>query len=1071
MNRSFRKVLPILALLGLLLASPARTTRAQAPTTPDATHISVLVELSSPSTSEVYIAQMAQASAQPGEVVSATVQAAATAAAQAQLAAINAEQVTLAAALQAIGVHELYRVQRVYNAIAVRATADQVEALAALPGVRAVTPIITKMPDNSVGVPLIGAPALWEGALSAPLTGAGVRIGIIDTGIDYIHTDFGGTGLEKEYIANNPMRIDDITAFPSAKVVGGYDIVGDFYAAGASNEEAVAVSPDPDPFDCYGHGTHVAGTAAGYGVTETGKTFSGPYNSATPFAKLRIGPGVAPAANLYAIKVFGCFGGTDFVDKGIEWAVDPNGDGDFSDHLDVINLSLGSPFGDSNDSSSVAIDRAAQLGIIAVISAGNNGDVHYVTGSPGSSTYAITVAATGDGGNPPGAYTSTPIDAVTEFSSRGPRRDSMLKPDIAAPGDDIVSASNNTGNGAWRASGTSMAAPHIAGAMALLRQLHPTWRVEELKALLMNTAMADVRLLQYVDDVQAAPTRTGAGRVELQSAAQSSVIAYNADLPGSVSLSFGVPDVLVSHTAVRNVRLRNSGATAQTYDLAYVPTNDMPGVDVIAPAQITVPANGMAVAPVRLEATAALMQNTPPSLKSVDRSPLDAWQSEETGLLWMWPSPATFTTQQTGGADVALAGDFTLDIDSRTMAFSIAPVTASPNVTLTYSLQRGTAAELTPSSAVTLYTHKAGSPLEPVISGNVVLSPRDLALLAGKGLSLRVEAAAPASVLKITPIHATVPVLKLPVYAAPRPVADMHVAQAALDFGTVSAGATTMKLLPLAGATLDFSATPTTTRPLLAVFELHAVDPRQQDSVLQDNVPSIDVQYVGVTSDYLTVANKEDARIFFAVATYGPWSTPNEVRFNFRISTSVTSAPYMIVANSTDGFMTSLGARSDAFIAATSTGYYFSNSGDPLNVYRPADVQTAVFNNNVMVFSVPAKEIGLSAANPAFAFSLDSESRTGDWRNMGDYVGRMTYNMAKPGLSLMNGQAGAPLFTDSPATQLQVGLNLVPYATSGAQGILLLHLHNGSETRAEAVTVNYHWPTEIRLPIMRQTGP
>src|SRR5262249_23021300 len=101
---------------------------------------------------------------------------------------------------------------------------------------------------------------------------------------------------------------------------------------------------------------------------------------------------------LYAIRVFGCNGSTDLVVPAIEWTVDPNGDGDFSDHLDVINMSLGSDFGPGDDTDAVASDNAALAGVIVVAAAGNAGDTYYVTGSPGDSGRTVSVASSLDNG-------------------------------------------------------------------------------------------------------------------------------------------------------------------------------------------------------------------------------------------------------------------------------------------------------------------------------------------------------------------------------------------------------------------------------------------------------------------------------------------------------------------------------------------------------------------------------------------------------------------------------------------------------------------------------------------------
>ncbi len=278
-------------------------------------------------------------------------------------------------------------------------------------------------------VPLINADKVWA-AFGAK--GEGVKVGIIDTGVDYTHPDLGGclgTGC---------------------KVEGGYDFV----------------NYDNDPIDDMGHGTHVAGIVASDGELK----------------------GVAPKASIYAIKVLdaGGSGYWDWVIAGIEWAIDPNGDKDISDHLDVINLSLGGP-GDPDDPVSKAIDRAANAGIVPVVSAGNSGPSAQTIGSPGTARKALTVGASYKGGG------------IAGFSSKGPvifNNEVLLKPEVSAPGVDICSSQYDS---AWNdrkcfddkhvsISGTSMAAPHVAGVAALLKQAHPEWNNEQIKSAIVNNA-------------------------------------------------------------------------------------------------------------------------------------------------------------------------------------------------------------------------------------------------------------------------------------------------------------------------------------------------------------------------------------------------------------------------------------------------------------------------------------------------------------------------------------------------------------------------------------------------------
>jgi minor extracellular serine protease Vpr len=325
---------------------------------------------------------------------------------------LRSQQTPVEQRVRDLGGAVLGNYQSAYNGVKVRVAARQAPALLSLPNVVALHRIQTMKPDNTRGVPLIGAPGAWDGLNG--FHGEGVKVAVIDTGIDYTHADFGGPGTPAAYQAvhaNETAAADPALFGPGApKVKGGVDLVGDSYNADPTSPNYQPVPhPDPNPLDCNGHGTHVAGTAVGFGVLGNGTTYHGPYSATTVSGNSwLVGPGVAPKADLYSIRVFGCQGSTDVTVDAIEWAVDHD--------MDVINMSLGSPFGTADDPSAVAASNAAHDGVIVVASAGNSGQNPYITGSPASGTGVISVAANDPTASFPGAHaalsTGTTVDTI-----------------------------------------------------------------------------------------------------------------------------------------------------------------------------------------------------------------------------------------------------------------------------------------------------------------------------------------------------------------------------------------------------------------------------------------------------------------------------------------------------------------------------------------------------------------------------------------------------------------------------------------------------------------------------------
>ncbi|MFV0452910.1 MAG: S8 family serine peptidase [Propioniciclava sp.] len=275
------------------------------------------------------------------------------------------------------------QMQDAYNGVSASIPRSAVSRLADLPGVTAVhaAPVATR--STTTSLPYLGVPEAWE---STGYTGAGIKMAIIDSGIDYTHADFGGPGTTEAFLGaffSSTLDPDPALVGPDApRIKGGYDFVGDSYDASLPGS---LPEPDPNPLDCSGHGTHVAGIAAGSGVRADDTTYSGPYDTSTGSRAFSIGPGVAPEVDIYALRVLGCAGATNLTTEAIDWAVQHD--------MDVINMSLSSPYGAAEDPTSVAAANAVAAGIVVVAAVGNNGPSPYLAGAPAVGHGVVSVAA------------------------------------------------------------------------------------------------------------------------------------------------------------------------------------------------------------------------------------------------------------------------------------------------------------------------------------------------------------------------------------------------------------------------------------------------------------------------------------------------------------------------------------------------------------------------------------------------------------------------------------------------------------------------------------------------------
>jgi subtilisin family serine protease len=435
-----------------------------------------------------------------------------------------------------------WRYRIVANGFSVALPSTQVPRLRRLPGVRDVVASTTYGPQLDDTPQQIGAPAVWGPALDT--AGQGMKIGIIDSGVDPTHPFFDPTGY-----AMPPGFPKGQVRYTTSKII----VARAFAPPGADPSARVAY----DPSDL-SHGTHVAGIAGG--------------NARTRATQGRMVSGVAPRAYIGNYKVFvkaesgvaSHNANAPAIVAAIEAAV--------RDGMDVINFSGGEPeIEPQRDIVALALDAAAAAGVVPVVAAGNDyGDVGAGSvSSPANSAGAITVGAVEIGGTP-----RTSVHA--DFSSVGPTTMSLrLKPDVAAPGVGVLSS---VPDGWSTISGTSMASPHVAGAAALLRQRHPTWTVAQLKSALVLTGTDSA---SENGDSPAGPTFAGGGVISLAAADRPFVFAEPS------SLSFGL---LSRGTETRpRIALADAEGGAGTWQVGLLRLAAPAGTSVTVPPTVAVP--------------------------------------------------------------------------------------------------------------------------------------------------------------------------------------------------------------------------------------------------------------------------------------------------------------------------------------------------------------------------------------------------------------------------------------------------------------------------------------------------
>ena len=1067
--------------------------------------VSVMVELADQPASLVYAESMKVAVNQAGGSFARMSKAAQTSATNVAVGQAKVQVSKLEAAHQAIlpkvssmaeGGQIIFRTKTAYNGMSLYVRRGQIAELAKLPGVKAVHLQTPKFQTAATDIDFLGARSAWtKTTINAPfgVHGENIKIAIIDSGLDYIHTNFGGPGTAAAYATVSDTGPVPNAYFPSFKVPGGYDFCGNAYTG--SNTPI----PDTNPLDSTnGHGTACASLIGGLGVASNGSTFVGVYDNATDIASLRISPGFAPKAFLYPLRVFGTSGSTNLVVQAIDWAIDPNGDGNIADHMDVISMSLGANSGYPDDPDDIAATNAAAAGIIVCSAAGNAGDSYYIVSSPSVASGTLSVAATfnntggfffnssvtptapaalvgqkynsiygvpnapvsspltndivyalpadGSSGGVPvaaltnaaamvgkicmidrgvisfaskvrlaqdagaiaclvvqsagGSGTPNPItmslsgpptstipavmiglnegaaikaqldpvtrtgvtvtinndngfvnlassaaDTMPSYSARGPRLgDSAVKPDLSAPAEVVGIAVSLSGTQVAGFNGTSSATPHVAGMMALLRQLHPTWSVEELMALAMNTATHDLFTGSGGTGSQYGVGRVGAGRIDITNATKANVVAYNQTDRGLVSMSFGIVEVPVdsSSTLSKTIAVTNKGAADVTYNVTYVDATPVAGATftVGSGSPVTVTAGSTVSVPVTFTATGNLLKHV-----------------REASVALSLPSSRQWLTDKTG--------------------YAVLTPTAGPE-----------------------------------------------------------------------------PTIRVALYASPKPISAMHTSPTAIVPGAATGSFT----LSLTGAPVNTGAVFNTANQdivsLVKPFELQYVSAQAGSSNPPANKDIF--KYVGITSDYLERgASPQNTVLTFLLEGFANASTPSFNGSDKEIFISVDGG-------ATFGFAIFLSSQANGSAGSNvyvpvivdqrpppNTGTFFRFRTNGLS---PATRDTNSYNNSIVTIPVLATDIALAGAGLPTQLLYEVVSFDRQTQNIVDDTGLLIYDLARPGLDAQGGNLDPFFYNDLPTTTIPVTYNGANYQANGSLGLVLAHMHNATGARTDVVT-------------------